>query len=224
VKLFERMPFFRPREVPAGKTTDTSQPDVAAELVCTGTPLTRLKIGIVILFLLFFVVVFLRMVFPELFPRGIPMPQGQSAFVRAVTALSVMAIPFLLAFFPFYAALKGIKIYEEFVEGGKEGFNVAIRIIPYLVAMLVAIAMFRGAGGIDLITKQLRPLLRAINFPPELVPMGLMRPLSGSGSLAIFSDLVKQFGPDHLITRIAGTLYGSTETTFYVIAVYFGAV
>jgi len=223
-KIFERMPFFKPREVPAGKTTDTSQPDVAAELVCTGTRLTPLKIGIVILFLLFFVVVFLRMVFPELFPRGIPMPQGQSAFVRAVTALSVMAIPFLLAFFPFYAALKGIKIYEEFVEGGKEGFNVAIRIIPYLVAMLVAIAMFRGAGGIDLITEQLRPLLRAINFPPELVPMGLMRPLSGSGSLAIFSDLVKQFGPDHLITRMAGTLYGSTETTFYVIAVYFGAV
>jgi spore maturation protein B len=117
-----------------------------------------------------------------------------------------------------------LKVYEEFVEGAKEGFNVAIRIIPYLVAMLLAISIFRGGGGIDLLTRALGPLLQALHFPPELLPMALMRPLSGSGSLAIFSDLVKQWGPDHLITRMAGTIYGSTETTFYVIAVYFGAV
>src|ERR1051325_10656463 len=84
--------------------------------------------------------------------------------------------------------------------------------------------MFRSAGGIDLLTKALRPVLETVRFPPELLPMALMRPLSGSGSLAIFSDLVKQLGPDHLITRMAGTIYGSTETTFYVVAVYFGAV
>ncbi|HTG43704.1 MAG TPA: nucleoside recognition protein, partial [Verrucomicrobiae bacterium] len=80
------------------------------------------------------------------------------------------------------------------------------------------------AGGIDLISRALRPLLEALRFPPDLLPMALMRPLSGSGSLAVFSDLVKQFGPDHLFTRMAGTIYGSTETTFYVVAVYFGAV
>ena len=97
-------------------------------------------------------------------------------------------------------------------------------LLDRLVAILVAIGMFRGAGGIDLITAQLRPVLDAIKFPSELVPLCLMRPLSGSGSLGIFSELVKQFGPDSLIARTAGTIYGSTETTFYVIAVYFGSV
>ena len=117
-----------------------------------------------------------------------------------------------------------MKVYENFVEGAKEGFQVAVTIISYLVAILVAIGMFRGAGGIDLITNGLRPVLNAVHFPSELVPMCLMRPLSGSGSLGIFSELVKQYGPDSLIARTAGTIYGSTETTFYVIAVYFGAV
>jgi spore maturation protein B len=130
----------------------------------------------------------------------------------------------MLSFFPLYAALKGVKVYENFVEGAKEGFQVAVTIIPYLVAILVAIGMFRGAGGIDLITSWLRPALAAVKFPPELVPMCLMRPLSGSGSLGIFSELVKQFGPDSLIARTAGTIYGSTETTFYVVAVYFGSI
>jgi spore maturation protein SpmA len=152
---------------------------------------------------------------------------GQSvepAFPRYMNALSIAAVPFLILFFPVYAAVRGVKVYEEAVEGAKEGFQVAVRIIPYLVIMLVAITMFRNAGGIDLITRALQPLLVAVNFPPELVPMSLMRPLSGSGSLALLSDLVKQVGPDHLITRMAATLYGSSETTFYVIAVYFGAV
>ena len=149
---------------------------------------------------------------------------GDPKFAVVMNAFSVAAIPFLLVFFPLYAAFKKIKVYEEMVEGAKEGFNVAIRIIPYLVVMLAAIMMFRNAGGIDLITRGLNPLLQAVNFPSELVPLALMRPLSGSGSLAIFSDIVKALGPDHIVTRMAGTLYGSTETTFYVIAVYFGAV
>ena len=143
--------------------------------------------------------------------------------VRCINAVSLLAIPFLLSFFPLYAALRRIPVYEEFVEGAKEGFNVAVRIIPYLVAMLVAIGMFRGAGGIDLLAKMLKPELDLVHFPTELLPMALMRPLSGSGTLALFSDLVRQRGPDDLIVRMAGTIYGSTETTFYVIAVYFGA-
>jgi spore maturation protein B len=106
----------------------------------------------------------------------------------------------------------------------KEGFSVAVRIIPYLVAILVAIGMFRGGGGIDLLTRWLRPALDAVRFPTELVPLALMRPLSGSGTIGIFGDLVKQLGPDHLVSRMAATILGSTETTFYVVAVYFGAV
>ncbi len=150
--------------------------------------------------------------------------QNDSAIIRSVKTLSLLAVPMLLSFLPLYAALRRIKVYEEFVEGAKEGFQVIIRIIPYLVAILVAIGMFRGAGAIDLITDKLHPVLDRIGFPPELLPMALIRPLSGSGALGVFTDIVKQFGPDHLFSRTAGTMYGSSETTFYVLAVYFGAV
>ena len=146
------------------------------------------------------------------------------ALVRLVNAISVLAVPLLLSLFPLYAALRGLKVYEEFVEGAKEGFQVAVRIIPYLVTMLVAIGMFRASGGIDLLTAALRPVLDLVGFPPELMPLALMRPLSGSGSNALFIDLIKTFGPDHLLTYTAGTIIGSTETTFYVAAIYFGAV
>ncbi|HEY9171056.1 MAG TPA: spore maturation protein, partial [Verrucomicrobiae bacterium] len=139
-------------------------------------------------------------------------------------AVSKLSIPFLLSAFPLYAALRRVKVYEEFVDGAKEGFEVAIRIIPYLVAILVAIGMFRAAGGIDLLSRALAPVMTSVGFPPDLLPLALMRPLSGSGSLGIFSELVNQFGPDSLIARMGGTIFGSTETTFYVLAVYFGSV
>jgi len=93
-----------------------------------------------------------------------------------------------------------------------------------LIAMLCAIGIFRAAGGIELLSKWLSPALHLVGFPTELLPMALMRPLSGSGTLGMFTELVKQFGPDSLIARTAGTIYGSTETTFYVLAVYFGSV
>lgn len=176
-------------------------------------------------FLLFFVGLFVRLAFPAVF--GLPLsPEatGQTVFVRIVDAVSKLSIPFLLSAFPLYAMLRHVKVYEEFVDGAKEGFDVGIRIIPYLVAILVAIGMFRAAGGIDLISQALKPLMVAVHFPPELLPMVLMRPLSGSGTLGMFAELVKQCGPDSLITRTGGTIYGSTETTFYVLAVYFGSV
>jgi spore maturation protein SpmB len=160
------------------------------------------------------------------------LPKAQSVAIsryehpalRAVQAISILAVPLLLSVFPLYAALRGLKVYEEFVEGAKEGFHVAVRVIPYLVTMLVAIGMFRASGGIAMITNALRPALAFVGFPPELLPLALMRPLSGSGSNALFADLITAFGPDHLLTRMGGTIMGSTETTFYVIAVYFGAV
>ena len=145
-------------------------------------------------------------------------------FASYVEALSILAIPFLLSFFPLYAALRRVPVYEEFVEGAKEGFQVALRIIPFLVAILVAVGMFRGAGGIDMLSRALDPLLKIVGFPAELLPMALMRPLSGSGSLGIFSELVATHGPDSILARMAGTIMGSTETTFYVLAVYFGSV
>lgn len=146
--------------------------------------------------------------------------------LRAVGAVSLLAVPCTLAFFPLYAAVRGIKVYEQFVEGAKEGFPVVLRIIPFLVAMLVAIGMFRGSGGLDLLlgSHWVRSFFGSIGFPPDLLPMVLMRPLSGSGTQGLFTDLVTHFGPDSLIARTAATIYGSTETTFYVVAVYFGSV
>ena len=144
--------------------------------------------------------------------------------VALVEAISYLAIPFLIAFFPLYGALCRVKVYEEFVEGAKEGFQVAIRIIPYLVAILAAVAMFRAAGGIDIITRAIGPALATIGFPAELMPLVLMRPLSGSGANGIFAELVQAHGPDSLIARMGASIMGSTETTFYVIAVYFGSV
>jgi spore maturation protein B len=117
-----------------------------------------------------------------------------------------------------------VKVYEQFVEGAKEAFGVAQRIVPFLVAMLVAVRMLREAGVIDLTTRALRPVLDLIHFPADLLPMVLMRPLSGSATQGIFVELINRLGPDTLVSRIAATIYGSTETTFYVLAVYFGAV
>jgi spore maturation protein SpmA len=177
------------------------------------------------LFFAFFMYLFARLAFPALVAAP-PQPDwaGQSTFVRVVNSVSRLSIPFLLSAFPLYAVLRRVRVYEEFVEGAKEGFEVAIRIIPYLVAILVAIGMFRAAGGIDLLSRALGPFMRAVGFPSDLLPMVLMRPLSGSGTLGMFADLVKQCGPDSLVSRMGGTIYGSTETTFYVLAVYFGSV
>ena len=146
------------------------------------------------------------------------------AFARMLGAVSTVFLPLLLAFFPLYAALRRVKVYEEFVEGAKEAFPVAVRIIAFLAAMLAAIGMFRGSGGMEMLTRSLRYALDPIGFPSDLLPLVLMRPLSGSGSQGLFVDIVKHFGPDSLLARTAATIYGSTETTFYVVAVYFGAV
>lgn len=151
-------------------------------------------------------------------------PSAQPVFLRAVGTLSLMAVPFMLVFFPLYAALRGVKVYEEFVEGAKDGFGVSTKIIPFLVAILVAIGMFRGAGGIEAMKSVLAPVLVPLGFPPDILPLALVRPLSGSATLGLFTELVQTTGPDSLVSRIAGTIYGSTETTFYVIAVYFGSV
>ncbi|MDD5199778.1 MAG: nucleoside recognition domain-containing protein [Terrimicrobiaceae bacterium] len=149
---------------------------------------------------------------------------GKSPVIAAIEAISTLAIPFLLSFFPLYAALRRVPVYEEFVEGAKEGFQVAIRIIPFLIAILVAVGMFREVGGIQMIANALGPALHATGFPVELLPLVLMRPLSGGGTIGLFRDLVSQVGPDSLIAHMGATIMGSTETTFYVIAVYFGSV
>ena len=235
-KFLEKLPWFRlpPAANPPPSTQAKpaeSKPAAAANekpAVKEAATLQPLKWwGMVLLaaFLLFFAVMFARMAFSAVFGIEVSAEVAkQNTFVRIVGAVSKLSIPFLLSVFPLYAALRRVKIYEEFVDGAKEGFDVALRIIPYLVAILVAVGMFRAAGGIGLLSRALAPVMQVLGFPTDLLPMVLVRPLSGSGSLGMFTELVKQFGPDSLIARIGGTIYGSTETTFYVLAVYFGSV
>ena len=145
--------------------------------------------------------------------------------VRNVIALvSVFVLPIILVGFPLYGLIKRVPVYEMFVEGAKEGFQVAVRIIPYLVAILFAIGMFRASGAMDYLVNALNPVLALIGFPAEVLPMAILRPLTGSGSAAIVVDMIEQYGEDSILVKMAAVMFGSSETTFYVIAVYFGAI
>jgi spore maturation protein B len=142
----------------------------------------------------------------------------------ALDAISLWAIPVMLVGIPCIGLIRKVKVYDVFIEGATEGFQVAVRIIPFLVGILVAIGMFRGSGAMDLLIAGLRPVMTATGFPAELLPLAILRSLTGSGSLAFATDLVKTHGPDSVMARMAATMYGSSETTFYVLAVYCGAV
>ena len=142
----------------------------------------------------------------------------------ALQGVSQALVPAFLALVPLVALCRRVSVYEEFIEGAKGGFNVALRIIPYLIAILVAIGMFRASGALEWFAGLVSPITNMIGMPAEVLPCAMMRPLSGSGTLGLVTELVHNHGPDSLIGRIATTMYGSTETTFYVLAVYFGAV
>jgi spore maturation protein B len=143
---------------------------------------------------------------------------------NSVNLVSYFVIPIILVGFPLYGLYKRVPVYESFVEGAKEGFQVAVRIIPYLVAILFAIAMFRASGAMEALTRALDPVLGLIGFPAEVLPMAIIRSLSGSGSAGLVVDMIKQYGEDSIFVKMAAVMFGSTETTFYVIAVYFGAI
>ena len=142
---------------------------------------------------------------------------------RVIDFLAVWLIPLLIV-----AAIAGslwrrVDIFDRFIEGAREGFTISIRLIPYLVAMLVAITLFQESGAMEVVKSCLGPLLQRFRVPSEVLPLAIMRPLSGSASLAILADILERQGADSLIGRIASTMMGSTETTFYVLTVYFGA-
>lgn len=138
--------------------------------------------------------------------------------------MSFWLLPIIMAGFILYGVGKGVKVYGALVEGAKEGFDVAIRIIPYLVAILVAIGMFRASGALDLLIGLIGPGVAWLGMPPEALPMALMRPLSGSGAFGIMADTMQAHGADSLVGFMVSTFQGSTETTFYVMALYFGVV
>jgi len=124
---------------------------------------------------------------------------------------------------PLYGQIKKVKVYETFVEGAKQGFELTVTIFPYLVAMLVAIGMFRASGAFDTLSHWFSPLLSAIGMPADVLPLALIRPFSGAAANGVLADLIHAHGGNSYISHLAATMMGSTETTFYVVAVYFGA-
>lgn len=145
-------------------------------------------------------------------------------FKEILNTASLLAIPFIITIILIYATFMRVKVYETFVEGAKGGFEVGIKIIPYLVAILTAVSMFQASGAIDLISQWLQPVLALIGMPVETLPLAIVKPLSGSGSFAIMTHIVESNPKDSFMGWLAATMTGSTETTFYVLAVYFGAV
>ena len=243
-KFLERLPIFRPgppdlMESTSDTTTAIAEPSVPLEEPVLAPLTAGRQIALwahAIVFALIFLVIYAprnmdcipnllgaSWHYAELFPD---MPLAQKPFLRALRTFSLIAVPWLLTFLPLYATLRGVKVYEQFTEGAKEAFATATRIIPFLVAMLVSIRMLRDAGVIEAVTKTLSPLLNAIGFPAELLPMVLLRPLSGSATQGVFLELIGKHGvgPDSLTAKMAATIFGSTETTFYVLTVYFGSV
>jgi spore maturation protein B len=144
--------------------------------------------------------------------------------IKAVTFASNLVIPLMIAAICVVGYMKKVKLYETFTEGAKDGFAVAVRLIPFLVGMFVAIGIFRESGALSILTRILSPVSGQLGMPSELLPLALIRPLSGTGALEVTIDLIRKFGPDSIIGRMASTMQASSETTIYVITVYFGAV
>ncbi|MFV0497259.1 MAG: spore maturation protein [Candidatus Fimivivens sp.] len=140
-----------------------------------------------------------------------------------MTAVSSWAIPTVIGLIILWGWISGINVFDSFLSGARTGIGVAFKIIPALVALITAVGVFKASGALDLLTYSLAPVTKWFGIPAEVVPLALLRPISGSGAMVIFSDLLTRFGPDSLVGRIASVMQGSTETTFYTIAVYYGA-
>jgi spore maturation protein B len=138
-------------------------------------------------------------------------------------AISTWAIPVLLAGIPLLALLRRVKVYPAFLDGAKQGFETAVRIIPALVAVFVLLAMLRASGAMDAAAAALEPVTRALGIPASVLPVVLVRPLSGGAAQGVVADVLRTDGPDSWAGRLASVMAGSTETTFYVLAVYMGA-
>ena len=134
-----------------------------------------------------------------------------------------LIVPLILAAVALYGAGKGVNVYDGLSAGAAEGLRILMRILPPLVGLMTAVYMVRASGLLDLAAQSLSPILRLLGIPPETVGLMLIRPISGSGALGVGSELIQNYGPDSLIGRTAAVMMGSTETTFYTVAVYFGA-
>ncbi|MTI48821.1 MAG: spore maturation protein [Firmicutes bacterium] len=144
--------------------------------------------------------------------------------VKVLSIISISVIPTIITIILVHGYIKGVALYDVFVEGAKEGFTTAIKIMPYLIAIFVAIGIFRRSGAMEIMVNIFAPITNIFGIPNEVLPLVIMRPISGSGSLGVVQDIVSTYGADSFIGRVASTMMGSAETIFYTMAVYFGAV
>ncbi|MEQ9501068.1 MAG: spore maturation protein [Deltaproteobacteria bacterium] len=140
------------------------------------------------------------------------------------TAVTQWTLVVLIVAFVLYGAFRGVKVFDCVVDGAKEAFQIAVKLVPYFIALMVAIGMFRASGAIDLMVRALRPITAAVGFPPEALPMALLRPFSGKAAFAVAAETMEAHGADSMIGFVVSTMQGSTDTTFYVVALYFGVV
>ena len=141
-----------------------------------------------------------------------------------VDAVSRWAIPLVFVFVIGYALYRRVDVYNVFLEGARDGIDLSVKILPYVVSIFAALGIFRASGAMDLLAAAFRPALRALGVPADILPLMVIRPLSGGGALAVTAELLRRHGPDSYIGRLASTMQGSTDTTFYILSVYFGAV
>jgi len=141
-----------------------------------------------------------------------------------LTMISVWIIPSFILLVLLIASLKKLPTYELFVEGGKEGIQMAFSLLPFLVGMLVSITILRSSGALDAFIGLLTPLLEKVGIPPEIVPLAIVRPISGTAALGMTTEITSTYGPDSFIGKLAATMQGSTDTTLYILTIYFGAV
>ncbi|WP_425292874.1 spore maturation protein [Gracilibacillus kekensis] len=141
-----------------------------------------------------------------------------------LTIISIWLVPITIMMILLIAIIKKVPAYEVFVEGGKEGLKMSISLLPFLLGMLVAIAILRSSGALDAFITFLQPVLSKVGFPAEIAPLAILRPISGTAALSVTSEIIKIYGPDSFLGRLASTMQGSTDTTLYILTVYFGAV
>ena len=214
--LLSRLPHYRTTEPPPLTRNLAEQTELPTQHTTDIKRTKRWRYWVVLLFWLTFVLLLMHHLWSSF---SVEQPE---ILVRSV--FSSWILPVLVGSVVLYGWSQNVKVYESLVEGAKQGFEVALRIIPYLVTILVAVGMFRASGGIDVLVKYVGPLTSLILMPVETLPMALLRPLTGSGAYGLMAEIMTVHGPDSLIGYMVSTFQGSTETTFYVIAVYFGAI
>lgn len=133
-------------------------------------------------------------------------------------------IPIIIGFVVIYGIMKKVKVYECFIEGAKDGISICVKIFPYLLGMIIAVNVFRTSGALGYLINLIKPVVKIIGLPPEVVPLAMVKPLSGSGAIGIFAETLKKYGADSYIGIVASIMMGSTETIFYTVTVYYGAI